>query len=190
MAIFSSTINTLTFLLGFSPQNNPSTSYFTLPSGDLTSPTQSPTGSLPELPPIDYEDRLRNTPLIPAQMNGLDHGKPTLINAAAFSSLSASFWTFVFGSTPAAYFTIRPSGMFLHIHGTVGWVCTAGFRLQRHTHRGQSCCPETSEVSQSCTGMSAMTEGSVHFSDCVYEESAAVTDTSSTMTCEITQLCF
>ncbi|CAF93496.1 unnamed protein product, partial [Tetraodon nigroviridis] len=61
-----------------SQQNNLSRSYSTLPSGDLTSPTQSPTSSLPELPPIDYEDRLRNTSPILTQMNGLDHASPVL----------------------------------------------------------------------------------------------------------------
>lgn len=89
VAVFSS-ITTQTFLLSSSQQNNPSSSYSTLPSGDLTSPTQSPTGSLPELPPIDYEDRLRNTPPILVQMNGLDHGKYSLITKP-FSSISASF---------------------------------------------------------------------------------------------------
>lgn len=50
--------------------------------------------------------------------------------------------------------------------------------------------PETSQVSQSCAGMPAMTEGSVYLNDCVYEESAVVSDTSSTVICEITQLSF
>ncbi|XP_011612876.2 FYN-binding protein 1 isoform X1 [Takifugu rubripes] len=58
-----------------SQQNTPSTSYSTLPSGDLSPLNQSPTSSVPELPPIDYENRMRNTSPIPAEMNGSEHGQ-------------------------------------------------------------------------------------------------------------------
>lgn len=87
---FCSFVNAPLFSLNFSQQNIPSTSYFTLPSGDLSPLNQSPTSSVPELPPIDYENRMRNTSPIPAEMNGSEHGKSTLIPALTFTTLSAS----------------------------------------------------------------------------------------------------
>lgn len=93
---FCSFINAPLFSLNFSQQNIPSTSYSRLPSGDLSPLSQSPTSSVPELPPIDYENRMRNTSPIPAQMNGSEHGKST----QTFATLSASFWTsFTFRNT-------------------------------------------------------------------------------------------
>ncbi|KAK2835818.1 hypothetical protein Q5P01_016302 [Channa striata] len=57
-----------------SPVKNSSTPYSTTPPPDELPPSQSPTFSLPDLPPIDYEDRARSaSPLKPAQVNGLDH---------------------------------------------------------------------------------------------------------------------
>lgn len=57
-----------------SPTTNPTTSYsITPPPEELLLPP-SPTRSLPELPPIDYEDRAGNAlPPKPAQVNGFDH---------------------------------------------------------------------------------------------------------------------
>ncbi|XP_070765266.1 PML-RARA-regulated adapter molecule 1 [Enoplosus armatus] len=57
-----------------SPQTNPTTSYSITPPPEELPPPQSPTCSLPELPPIDYEDRAGNAlPSKPAQVNGFDH---------------------------------------------------------------------------------------------------------------------
>lgn len=51
-------------------------SYSVTPPPEESSQCQSPTESLPELPPIDYEDRTGNAvPSKPAQVNGIDHRK-------------------------------------------------------------------------------------------------------------------
>lgn len=113
---FCSFVNAPLFSFNFSQQNNRSTSYSTLPSGDLSPLNQSPTSSVPELPPIDYENWMRNTSPIPAEMNGSEHGKSTLIPALTYATLSASFWTsFTFRNNLASYFTVRPSGTLRHI---------------------------------------------------------------------------
>ncbi|XP_051232880.1 FYN-binding protein 1 isoform X1 [Dicentrarchus labrax] len=55
-----------------SPLTHPTSSSVTPPPEDLP-PPQSPTCSLPDLPPIDYEDRGGNALLKTAQLNGFDH---------------------------------------------------------------------------------------------------------------------
>ncbi|XP_041791461.1 FYN-binding protein 1 isoform X2 [Chelmon rostratus] len=59
-----------------SPTKNPTTPYSITPMSEElppTPPSQSPTTSHPQLPPIDYEDRAGNAVLKPAQVNGFDH---------------------------------------------------------------------------------------------------------------------
>lgn len=68
----------------FSHQTNPTTSNSTPPPGDPPSLSQSPTSSLPELPPIDYEDRAGNPLPKPSQLNSIDHRKSGLITAEVF----------------------------------------------------------------------------------------------------------
>ncbi|XP_042271466.1 titin [Thunnus maccoyii] len=57
-----------------SPQTNPITTYSHTPPPEELPPPHSPTRSVPELPPIDYEDRAGNAaPPKPEQVNGIDH---------------------------------------------------------------------------------------------------------------------
>ncbi|XP_067370734.1 FYN-binding protein 1 isoform X2 [Channa argus] len=57
-----------------SPVTNATTPYSFTPPPDELPPPRSPTCSLLELPPIDYEDRAGSAfPLKPAEVNGLDH---------------------------------------------------------------------------------------------------------------------
>ncbi|XP_028259325.1 proteoglycan 4 isoform X2 [Parambassis ranga] len=57
-----------------SPLSNPTRTYSITPPPEELPPPPSPTRALPELPPIDYEDRAGNAlPLKPAQVNGIKH---------------------------------------------------------------------------------------------------------------------
>ncbi|XP_035504418.2 arginine-glutamic acid dipeptide repeats protein isoform X1 [Scophthalmus maximus] len=57
-----------------SPLTNHSTSYSTTPPPEELPPPESPTHSLPQLPPIDYEDRAGKAQRPKAkQVNGIDH---------------------------------------------------------------------------------------------------------------------
>ncbi|XP_069378459.1 FYN-binding protein 1 isoform X2 [Paralichthys olivaceus] len=57
-----------------SPQTNHTRSSSITPPPEELPPPESPTFSLPELPPIDYEDRAGNArPPKPEQVNGIDH---------------------------------------------------------------------------------------------------------------------
>lgn len=103
----------------FSQQmNSPTSSSITQPLEDLPPPPQSPTYSLPELPPIDYE--AGNALPKPAQVNGFDHRKSGLITVEIFSTLFLHFlWTFwdfflmvdLNLLYPTKYLTMRTSGM-------------------------------------------------------------------------------
>ncbi|KAM7410317.1 hypothetical protein PAMA_001657 [Pampus argenteus] len=63
-----------------SPLKDTTTSYSVTPPPEDLSPPHSPTCSLPELPPIDYEDRAGNArSLKPEQVNGIDHGEASLL---------------------------------------------------------------------------------------------------------------
>lgn len=64
-----------------SPLTNLTQSYSVTPPPEEPSPSQSPTVSLPELPPIDYEDQIGNAlPSKTAHINGFDHQQPTRNN--------------------------------------------------------------------------------------------------------------
>ncbi|KAM7388539.1 hypothetical protein PAMP_024706 [Pampus punctatissimus] len=63
-----------------SPFKDTTTSYSVTPPPEELSPPHSPTHSLPELPPIDYEDRAGNArSLKPEQVNGIDHGQASVL---------------------------------------------------------------------------------------------------------------
>ncbi|XP_029905204.1 vegetative cell wall protein gp1-like, partial [Myripristis murdjan] len=57
-----------------SPQTNNTSSYSITPPPEELPPRQSPTLSVPELPPIDYEDQAGNALAVkPVEVNGIEH---------------------------------------------------------------------------------------------------------------------
>lgn len=96
----------------FSPLTNPTTSYSYIPPPEEIPPPCSPTHSILDLPPIDYEDRGGHAlPPKPEEVNGIDHGKSRLI-----PSLSQ---TFLLSALPhlnlkykRTYLSIRTSGTY------------------------------------------------------------------------------